>query len=70
MSKSAHKNVTDLLEEQASFRMDITNEDEYEKAQALMDELLDIYNNQRVLIEMISRSIERYENSSDVVRIH
>ena len=47
---------------QASFLVEIVNEDDHELA--LMDELIEDYDNQQVLIELLSHSIEPWENSS------
>ena len=65
MSYAALKNTAQKLSEQASFLVEITNNDEYEQALALMDELIDDYDNQKVLIELLSKSIERWEDSND-----
>ena len=64
MSYAALKNTAKRLSDQASFLVEIANEDEYEQALVLMDELIDDYDNQRVLIELLSKSIERWEESS------
>ncbi len=63
MSFSALKKTAQRLSEQASFVVEIVDEDEYEQALALMDELIDDYDNQQVLIELLSTSIERWENT-------
>ena len=49
---------------EASFIGHITNEEEYDQALALMDELIEDYDNQRLLIEVLSVAIERWENTS------
>ena len=64
MSYAALKNTAQKLSEQASFLVEIASSDEYEQALALMDELIDDYDNQKVLIELLSKSIERWENSN------
>ena len=64
MSFSALKKTAQRLSEQASFIVEIVSEEEYEQALALMDELIDDYDNQHILIELLSTSIERWENSS------
>ena len=64
MTYAALKNTAKRLSDQASFLVEIANEDEYEQALVLMDELIDDYDNQRVLIELLSKSIERWEESS------
>jgi HTH-type transcriptional regulator/antitoxin HigA len=53
------------LREQASFVVEIVNDEEYDQALTLMDELIDDYDNHLVLIELLSKSIERWESSSD-----
>lgn len=65
MSYAALKNTAQKLSEQASFLVEITDGTEYEQALALMDELIDDYDNQQVLIELLSKSIERWEDSAD-----
>jgi HTH-type transcriptional regulator/antitoxin HigA len=64
MSYSALKKTAKRLREQASFIVEITNDDDYEQALALMDELVDDYDNQIVLIELLSKSISRWEDAS------
>jgi len=64
MSYAALKKTAQRLSEQASFVIEITNDDDYEQALALMDELVDDYDNHLVLIELLSTSIERWENDS------
>ena len=49
---------------EAGFIGYIKNEEEYERALALMDELIEDYDNQRSLIEVLSVTIERWENTS------
>ncbi|OGQ95801.1 MAG: transcriptional regulator [Deltaproteobacteria bacterium RIFOXYD12_FULL_57_12] len=53
----------DLFRE-ADFIGHIKNEEEYGQALALMDELIEDYDNQRLLIEVLSVAIERWENTS------
>lgn len=65
MSYSALKKTAKRLVEQASFVVEITCYDEYEQAITLMDELVDDYDNQIVLIELLSKSINRWEDVSD-----
>lgn len=65
MSHSALKNTAQKLSQQASFLVEIIDNDEYEQALALMDDLVDDYDNQLVLIELLSTSIERWEEKSD-----
>ena len=64
MSYSALKKTAQRLSDQASFVVEITNNEEYEKALSLMDELVDDYDNHLVLIELLSRSIDRWESTS------
>ena len=64
MSYSALKETAHLLSEQASFIVEIVNNEEYEQALALMDELIDDHDNHLVLIELLSKSIDRWESSS------
>ena len=64
MSYAALKSTAKKLSDNASFLVEITNNDEYEQALALMDELIDDYDNQQVLIELLSNSIERWEDNS------
>ena len=65
MSYAALKNTAQKLSEQASFLVEITNNEEYEQALLLMDELMDDYDNQQVLIELLSKSIGRWEDTDD-----
>ena len=65
MSYTALKKTAQKLSDQASFLVEITHNDEYEQALALMDELVEDYDNQQVLIELLSKSIERWEDASD-----
>lgn len=48
----------------ASFITHIDNDDDYESALALMDELIEDYDEQKPLIDLLSISIERWENES------
>lgn len=64
MSYSALKKTAQRLSDQASFVVEITSDDEYDQAMALMDELVDDYDNHLVLIELLSKSIEVWENTS------
>jgi HTH-type transcriptional regulator/antitoxin HigA len=49
----------------ASFISHIHNEDDYESALELMDELIEDYDEQKPLIEILSISIERWEETSE-----
>ena len=64
MSYAALKSTAKKLSDDASFLVEITDNNEYEQALALMDELIDDYDNQQVLIELLSNSIERWEDNS------
>ena len=52
MSYAALKSTAKKLSDDASFLVEVTNNDEYEQALALMDELIDDYDNQQVLIKL------------------
>lgn len=65
MSYSAIKKTAQRLGDQASFVVDIANDDEYEQALALMDELVEDYDDHLVLIELLSHSIARWEERSE-----
>lgn len=64
MSYAALKKTAQRLQSQAAFLVEISNDQEYEKALGLMDELIEDYDNQLVLIELLSRSINQWENKS------
>lgn len=64
MTHAALKRAAKRLSEQASFVVEIANDDEYNQALELMDELVDDYDNQIVLIELLSKSIGRWEDVS------
>ena len=49
---------------QAPFISRISNEADYAQALALMDELMEEYDNQKPLIDMLSASIARWEDTS------
>lgn len=65
MSHSAIKKTARTLIDQASYLAEISCEDEYEQALALLDELIDDDENQQVLIALLSGAIERWEDGSD-----
>jgi len=65
MSFTAIKKKAQALFKEASFISQIHNEDDYDQALALMDNLVEDYENQKQLIEVLSVSIEHWENSSD-----
>lgn len=65
MGFAAIKERAHALFEEASFIGHIANEDDYAQAMALMDELVEDYEANRPLIEILARSIEIWENESD-----
>ena len=64
MGFAAIKKKARELFDEASFISHINNDDEYNQALALMDELVEDYDNQKALIEVLSVSIEHWENTS------
>ncbi|EPC02685.1 hypothetical protein L861_10090 [Litchfieldella anticariensis FP35 = DSM 16096] len=50
---------------EAPFIAHIHNDDDYRQALALMDELIDDYDDNRTLIEVLEASIERWEETSE-----
>jgi len=64
MGFAAIKEKARELFHEAGFISHINNQDEYEQALALMDELVHDYDNQRPLIEILDVAIERWENSA------
>lgn len=64
MNFSAVKAKAKALFDEAAFIGEISNDDDYEQALLFMDELIDDYDNNRVLIELISNSIKRWEDKS------
>lgn len=65
MSFSALKKTAKSLQDQAGFLIEISDDREYDKALILMDELIEDYDNQLILIELLSKSIEQWEKTSD-----
>jgi HTH-type transcriptional regulator/antitoxin HigA len=65
MGFAAIKENARALFDEAGFISHIANEDDYAQALALMDELVEDYEVNRQLIEILARSIERWENESD-----
>ncbi len=61
MSYAVLKKTAQSLQQQAGFLVEITNESEYQQALDLMDELIEDYDEQRVLIGLLSQSIEHWE---------
>ncbi len=64
MNFSAVKTKAKALFEEASFITEITNEADYENALALMDDLIEDYDENRMLITLLAHSIEVWENAS------
>lgn len=64
MNFSVVKAKAKALFDEAAFIGEIRNDDDYEQALLFMDELIDDYDNNRVLIEWVANSIERWENKS------
>lgn len=64
MGFAAIKEKARELFDEASFISHINNDDDYDQALALMDELVEDYDNQKALIEVLSVSIEHWENTS------
>lgn len=64
MGFAAIKEKASALFHEAGFISHINNQDEYEQALALMDELVHDYDSQRPLIEILAVAIERWENSA------
>ncbi len=50
---------------QVPFITQINSQEDYDRALALMDELVDDYDTNKVLIELLSTSIERWEDHAD-----
>jgi HTH-type transcriptional regulator/antitoxin HigA len=50
---------------EAAFISEIHSDEEYQQALTLMDDLIEDYDKQRPLIEILSNSIERWENSAE-----
>ncbi|MCX7125616.1 MAG: transcriptional regulator [Gammaproteobacteria bacterium] len=64
MAFAALKKKAHALLDQAPFISHINNDEEHRLALALMDELIDDYDYNRYLIEILSVSIERWEDES------
>ncbi|CAG0909691.1 unnamed protein product, partial [Cyprideis torosa] len=64
MNFSDLKTQARALFDQASFIIDIKDEADYETALLLMDELIEDYDKNRGLIEVLSHSIEKWEDTS------
>lgn len=64
MNFTAVKTKAKALFEEASFITEIRNEADYNNALALMEELLEEYDEHRILIGILANSIESWENIS------
>ena len=64
MGSTAIKKKASALFSEASFISQIRNKRDYERAMTLMDELIEDYDNQKALIDVLSVSIARWENTS------
>jgi HTH-type transcriptional regulator/antitoxin HigA len=62
MNFTALKTKAKALFEEASFITEIRDEADYENALALMEELLEDYDDQRTLIGILANTIEAWEN--------
>jgi HTH-type transcriptional regulator/antitoxin HigA len=65
MGFAAIKKRAHALFDEAEFVGHISTEDDYAQALALMDELVEDYDANRLLIEILAHSIENWENESD-----
>lgn len=65
MGFAAIKEKARALLDEAAFVAHINDEADYQQAMALMDDLVDDYESNRPLIELLSSSIERWENSAE-----
>lgn len=65
MNVSNVKSMAEGLFTEASFLSQINNDHDYDSALALMDELIDDYDNYVSLIELLSISIERWESDAE-----
>ena len=65
MSYALIKEKAHELFEQAHFITHIDNEEDYTEALALMDELIEDYEHNKPLIEVLSLSIEKWEDQSE-----
>ena len=64
MGFTAVKEKARALFDEASFISHINNNAEYQQAIVLMNELIDDYDNQKALIEVLSVSIEQWESTA------
>lgn len=65
MNVAMLKEQAKILFSSASFITCICNEEDYESALKLMDELIEDYDDQKPLIEILSISIEKWEEESE-----
>jgi HTH-type transcriptional regulator/antitoxin HigA len=65
MNVARLKEQAKALFSSAGFLTHIHDEEDYESALTLMDELIEDYDEQKPLIELLSLSIERWENESE-----
>ena len=70
MANASKDKGYEFLQVNEASKIYINSESEYERAQALLDDLLDMYSNQRVHIEVLSRSIQKWEDGSQLIRLH
>lgn len=68
MNFTAIKKKAHVLLNQASFISHIKNDTEHRLALTLMEELIEDYDYNRLLIEILSTSIEHWENESKLFR--
>ncbi len=64
MGFTAIKEKARELFEEAAFISHISNDNDYQQALSLMNELVDDYDNQRALIDVLSVSIEQWETTA------
>ena len=64
MNFAAVKAKAKALFDEASFISEIRNDEDYETALTLMDELIEDYDNNRTLIGILAHSIEEWEDKS------
>jgi len=64
MGFAAIKEKARELFDEAAFISHISNDNDYQQALALMDELIEDYDKQRALIEVLSVSIEQWETTA------
>ncbi|MDF1761559.1 MAG: transcriptional regulator [Coxiellaceae bacterium] len=65
MSFAMIKRKADALFNEASFISRIRTKNDYQQALSLMDDLIEDYDNNKLLIEVLSVSIERWENKAN-----